>query len=347
MNRVFARDLADFGRTYFVARGFSAASADAIAEAAVFTEAFGITTHGLAQWGYIRRALESGRIRVDSEPEVLQKRGAVAQITGPTVPGQVVMRLAIEIAASGAREYGIAMVAVKKSHWIGALGPYLIAVAEKGLLAQAWAQSSACQDAAPIGGIDATFSTNPLAFAAPTGRRPIVADFSTSAVSMGKVKALIASGRKTEVPTFMDNQGQVTDDPAVVLNGGSILFTGAPQYGHKGYALSLWCEAMTALAGGDCNNPALPQSQSFNLTVIDPEAFAGAAYYMKEMGRLLDRIKSVRRLPGVEEVRLPGERGFRCLEQSRHEGIPISEELQMTLDDMAAEAGIHQLPRRR
>ncbi|MFP4431373.1 MAG: Ldh family oxidoreductase [Spirochaetaceae bacterium] len=344
MSTVRMQDLIDFGRSYFLARGFSDSAAESIAEIAVLTQAFGITTHGLSQWGYIRRAIDADRIDPGAEPDLLGDRGAVGHLTGARVPGQVVMRMAVEMATSKAREHGISMIAVKKSHWVGAVGPYLIPIAENGLLAQAWAQSSACEDCAPVGGIDATFSTNPVALAIPTGGTPIIADFSTATVSMGKVKSLISAGSKADAEIFMDADGALTDDPRVVPEGGSILFTGGPHFGHKGYALSLWCEALTAVAGGDCNNPELPQSQSFNLTVIDPQAFGGQERYQAEIGRLVRRIRGVRHLPDVAAIRLPGDRGFASLGEARAKGVALDAPLRENLDTMATEAGISRLP---
>ncbi len=343
MSRISIQQLIAFGRSYFMARGFSEPAARAIAEAGVSAQAFGITTHGLSQWFYIRGAIAAKTIDPAAEPEVLRDQGPAIHLTGARVPGQVLMRQAIEAAVPKARAHGIAMAAIKKSHWIGAVGPYLIPLAEQGLLAQAWAQNSDCADCAPIGGIDPTFSTNPLALAVPTGGIPMIADFSTATVAMGKVNTMIKAGRKAENPIFMDSEGNTTDDPAVISAGGSILFTGGRECGHKGYALSLWCEALTALAGGDCNNPDLPQSQSFNLTVIDPDAFGGQDRYQAEMQRLLARIKGVRRLPGVDAVRLPGERGFSCLDEARTAGVPIDDTLRESLVAMADETGMGML----
>lgn len=341
MNKVALCKLIDFGKSYFLTRGFSENAAQTIAESGVMAQAFGLATHGLNQWFYIHGCLQQGSIDPGAEVDVLRDRGAIVHLTGAGVPGQLVMRRAVDLVVAKARHHGVAMAAVKKTHWIGALGPYLIPVAEGGYMAQAWAQSSGCVDCAPIGGIDAIFSTNPLAMAVPTGGVPMIADFSTAVMAMGKVAQLIKQGVRNDQPAFMDSDGRLSDDPRVVPEGGSILFTGAPGYGHKGYALSLWSEALTAMAGGDCNNPDLPQSQSFNLTVMDPDAFGGRERFMAEMQRLIKRIKNVRRLPGVDVVRLPGERGFDCLAQARAEGLCLDDFMVVKLAELAAESGLN------
>lgn len=138
----------------------------------------------------------------------------------------------------------------------------------------------------------------------------------------------------------MDKDGQLTDDPKAMKEGGSILFVGGDKLGHKGYALSLWCEALTAMAGGDANNPEAESRQCFNLTVIDPEAFEGRGYYDKEIKRFVAHVKASRTLPGVSGIRLPGERGFESLREAEGEGVPLEDSMLEALNGIAEKNGI-------
>jgi L-lactate dehydrogenase len=203
-----------------------------------------------------------------------------------------------------------------------------------------WAQTNTCKDCAPIGGIDGTFSTNPVALAFPTGADPVLADFSTATVAMAKVNQMVRLGTKAPEEIFMDKDGKLSTDPAVVKAGGSILFTGARNYGHKGYALSLWCEALTAVAGGECNNPASQTVQAFNLTVIDPAALAGWDAYLQEMKRFVTHVKAVRRQPGVARIRLPGERAFESLRDSETRGVELDDHMLGLMNELARKHGL-------
>jgi L-lactate dehydrogenase len=216
----------------------------------------------------------------------------------------------------------------------------LLPIAREGFFAQLWAQAPTCKDSAPFGGIDARFSTNPVALAFPTPGDPMIADFSISTISMGKVRRMIARGERAPEKIFMDKDGNLTDDPRVAPEGGSILFAGGPTYGYKGYALSLWAEALTAMAGASANNPDVPQRQSVNLTVIDPEAFAGRDVYDAEMKRFVAHMKSSRLLPGVDAIRLPGEAGFRKLREAVAKGVPLDGEKLTTLNKLARKYSI-------
>jgi len=343
MRNISMETLVEFGVGLLTQKGVPEATARHLAGVVVDTEAFGVSTHGLVQFSYFDRQVGNA-IDPRAEPVVVTEKNASALIDGNRAFGQLAIKRATEIALEKAGQCGVAMVGVRNSFWLGALGVYLIPVAEAGFFAQLWAQTSTCKDCAPFGGIDAKFSTNPVALAFPTGGDPVIADFSTAAMSMGKVGRMVRLGQKAEEPLFLDSEGNLTSDPNVVRQGGSILFVGGERLGHKGYALSLWCEALTALAGGDCNNPEAETRQCFNLTVIDPEAFAGRNYYDTEMKRFVAHVKASRRLPGVEAIRLPGERGLKSLREARQRGIPLEDTVVETLNKLALKNSLPELP---
>jgi len=335
MTRIPIGELVRFGGELLRAKGVPEDDARYAAEVAVTAEAMGINTHGLALLAYLEANLGK-EILPDAQPRIKAEKTASVLIDGNRSLGQTTMRLACEKAAEKARQAGIGMAAASNTFWLGALAPYLLPLARQGLMAHAWAQTSTCKDCAPYGGVDARFSTNPVALAFPTGNGPVLADFSTAAVAMGKVNRWIREGKRAPEPFFLDPRGRPTDDPAVVKEGGSIRFSG----GHKGYALSLWCEALTALAAGSCNNPQAPSRQSFSVLAIDPEAFAGAEYYLGEMRRFVAHLRTSRTRPGFEKIRLPGERALEALARAEEEGVPVEEEMLGRLSAMAARNGI-------
>ena len=341
MPTISMKNLVDFGTRFLVRRGVPLRDAEYIAGVAVTAEAMGITTHGLVQLS----ALEGGigkSIDPAKQPRVIKDKGASALIDGDGAIGQIAMRLAQELAVRKAKEHGVAFIGVGNTSWIAALSVYLIPLARQGLLAQVWCQSSQCQDCAPIGGIDPRLSTNPIALAFPTGGDPVVADFSTAAVSMGATSRMARSGQKAKHPIFMDDKGKITTDPAAMVDakgtrgGGSILFWGGESEGHKGYAMSLWCEAMTAISGGRTNDPKAPQRQSFSLMVLDPEGFAGREHFEAQIQHLISWLRSSRLRPGQDRIRLPGQRSQENLRQSEKQGVPVDEKVLANLNALAA-----------
>jgi len=332
-------DLIDFGVRLMTKLGFSEVDARFIAETAATTEACGVPTHGVTIFGAIAGQVGT-LIDVEAKPRIVRERGATVLIDGNRCVSHLAMRLAIERAIAKARDQGIAMAGVRNTSWIGGGGAFLLPVAEQGLFAQMWVQSSQCKDSAPFGGVDPRFSTNPVTLAFPAADGPVISDWSTAVYSMGKINLMSKAGERAPEKVFFDTDGALTDDPQAILDGGAMLFMGQRINGHKGYGLGLWCEALTAMAGGSCNNPDLEQRQSVNLTVIDPEAFEGMDYYLTEMKRFVAHVKSSRPMAGVDAIRLPGERMLKQFAASKADGVELQPWLFDKLNAVAEEHGV-------
>jgi LDH2 family malate/lactate/ureidoglycolate dehydrogenase len=57
--------------------------------------------------------------------------------------------------------------------------------------------------------------------------------------------------------------------------------------------------------------------------VLKPDLLVPLDDFKKQVSELVDRIKATPRQPGVDEIRIPGERGFRSRERMMQEGIEI------------------------
>lgn len=338
MRRIPWERLVTFGVDLLTARGVPADKARFIAETQVDTEAMGVKTHGVALFGYFEGAV--GRdIDPQAAPAVIRDSGAAVVIDGEGVFAHLAMRLARQLGADRARRFGVAMVAVRNTSWLGGLGVQLVDLARGGLMAQLWSQSSHCCNCPPFGGIDPRFSTNPVAMACPMGDDVFLVDMSTSAISMGQLGKLKQSGAAAADRIFLDADGRATADPAAMAPGG-MQFLGGEWLGYKGYALSIWDEALAALGGGSCNNPEAPARHNLNLTVVDPAAFAGAEHFRRETARFRERVLSSRPRPGGEAVRVPGQRAMAALREGRADGVVLDEAMLAGLDEIARRCGI-------
>ena len=339
MKRIPMQQLIDFGTELLQKRGVPEENARYMSEIVVTTEAFRQSTHGLVQFKALLGALNDS-VDPAAEPKVVNETAAGALVDGNHSIGNLAMKLAKTLAVAKARDQGVGFVAVRDSQWIGAVGIHMISIAEEGLLGLAYAQTNTCKDCAPVGGYDARFSTNPLAIAFPGKSAPVVADFSTATMSMGAAMGMVAEGESADVPRFIDKEGNATTDASVMTDDGTLMFMGLETDGHKGYALSLFVEALVAMSGGSANNPEKETTQSFGLLVLDPAAFGGASYYTQEVSRFLDHVKSSRIRPGAKEIRLPGERGFNALEDCRANGVPLDDAKLEMLRTLAGDVGI-------
>lgn len=337
--RISMDRLIRFGAEFLSKRGVPEDNALYVSQVIIETEAFRQSSHGLAQLAFINNALGK-TIDPKAEPKIIQRYGAAAVLDGARCLGGLAVKLAKEVAIELARKYGTGFVTVQKTEWIGALGMYLISIAEDGMLCQAWAQSNTCKDCAPYGGIDLKFSTNPIALAFPGDGHPVVADFSTATMSFSGARILIQEGKKTPAPRFLDNMGNPVNDPSVIDHDGSLMFLGGDVDGYKGYALSLFNEALAVMGGGSANNPDAQSQQFFSLMVLDPSAFGGTEYYKKEMKRFLAHVKNSRVRETFDEIRLPGERGIAALADCRIHGVPLDDNKLELLRNLADEHGI-------
>lgn len=321
------------------ARGVPEGNARYLAEVAVESEAMGIQTHGVAAFPYFDTQID-GELNPKAEPVVVRETQATALVDGQGGFGQLAMRLARQEAMDKARSLGVAVAGVRNCFWLAALGVHLLPIARQGFLSMLWAQSTGVRDAAPLGGVDARFATNPVALAIATKGQPLIADFSTTCVSSGAALTMARRGQKAAERIFLDSRGEPTDDPRSFREGGTIMFLGGEHFAHKGYGLSIWNEALAAMVGGRANDPEAPIRQTFSLLVLDPAAFAGRENFSQELTRFISHVKSSGLRNGVSEIRLPGERSLRLLKESKESGISLHEDMVATLNKTARRMGL-------
>ena len=143
-------------------------------------------------------------------------------------------------AIGAARTHGVAVHGLRNAHHIGRVGTYGEMVAEAGLVSVHFVNGAAPDGniVAPFGGREGRFLTNPVCIAVPgtAATPPVILDFATSQVAMGKVR--VANNKKVQMEAglLIDAEGRPTADPGVMYNSpfGAILPFGL----HKGGGLS-------------------------------------------------------------------------------------------------------------
>jgi LDH2 family malate/lactate/ureidoglycolate dehydrogenase len=336
--RITIAELETFGVRFLTKRGVAPDDAAYIAQVAAWTEAFRQSTHGIEQLSTLNR-----RMGKTADPKVrpvlVRESAAVAAFTGHGCIGQLAMRHAIEVAVAKARKCGASVVTMANTEWVAALATYLVPLARQGLLSILWVESDNGHSCAPLGGVDARFSTDPMAFAIPADGEPIVADFSTTTMSNGAARTMRERGEVCQVPRFLDKDGKPSNDPAVIKNGGTMMFMGAEADAHKGYALAILNEALAFMGGADRLSDGR-WFQSFTLMVMDPEAFGGCEVLKKSMKDFAAHLKSSKLRAGSDGIRMPGEASFRRLAEAQNSGIMLSQDRVDMLKRIAEENGI-------
>src|SRR6059058_5433421 len=159
--------------------------------------------------------------------------------------GQATGYAAIETAMKLADRYGVGMVSVDNAfHYLWG-GGYVMDAAKRGYIAYTNC-TAALAEVVPFGGKYPTLGTNPHSWGFPTTDAvgfPIVIDWATSVVAMGRVQQLKREGKSLPPMAAVDKEGNPTTDPNLAV---SLLPFGA----HKGYGLSLINEIVGGFIGG-------------------------------------------------------------------------------------------------
>ncbi len=159
--------------------------------------------------------------------------------------GQSTAYRAMDEAMRLADKYGVGTVSVDNAfHYLWG-GGYVMDAAKKGYIAYTNC-TAALAEVVPFGGKFPTLGTNPHSWGFPTTAAvgyPIVIDWATSVVAMGRVQQLKREGKQLPPLAAVDKDGNPTIDPNLAA---SLLPFGA----HKGYGLSLINEIVGGFIGG-------------------------------------------------------------------------------------------------
>jgi L-2-hydroxycarboxylate dehydrogenase (NAD+) len=254
-----------------------------------------------------------------------------ALLDGGRNSGMVVVSYAMKLAIQKAGEHGIGIVGTNNTNSSsGAIGYYASQIAQAGYIGLVFSGSG--EYMAMYGSYEPIFGTNPLAFGIPTNGKPIVFDMATAAIARFGIVEAKTVGRSIPEGVAYDNKGQITTDPAAAL-GGAIRTFG----GYKGAALALLVEVLTHPLVSTSSNENGHKSDWGNLLlVIDPELLVDGNTFTERTSALVQRLKEAQRLPGIDEILVPGERGDRFMDAVMQSGsIEIEDQLWTALQQAA------------
>ncbi|MFC1798868.1 Ldh family oxidoreductase [Thermodesulfobacteriota bacterium] len=299
----------------------------------------GMHGHGIFRLpGYCRR-IEEGGYNLKADIRAERETPVSAMVNGDNGLGQVVVTYAVDLAVRKAKENGLAWIGIKNGNHAGAGGVYAALSLPHDLISMYMAVGNA-NHMPPWGGVDLLLSTNPIAYAIPTGDEPpIVLDIATTVASFGKVKVTAQKGETLPPGWMVDRKGEPLTDPKRIYDGFLL-----PIGGHKGFGLNF---IIGALAG-------VLNSANFGSEVIDfnkdfksptnsgqvffamrPDLFRDLEAFKAEMDVRIREIRNSTPMEGAEPIRLPGEMALRREQQMRSEGIPVASNVLDQLQQIA------------
>jgi LDH2 family malate/lactate/ureidoglycolate dehydrogenase len=338
-----AADLARYAAALFAAAGCDGDKPAVVADGLVEADLLGHTTHGLQLAPAYLAELAAGTMTAAGDPEVVSDRGAAVVWDGRRLPGVWLAAKAVDLAVERAAAHGVGMVVVRRSHHIGCLAAFLQHATDRGMMVQVASSDPAVASVAPFGGRTAVFTPDPLAVGIPTDGDPVLIDVSASITTNGLAARLAREGRRFPGRWAQDAAGTPTDDPAVLsaTPRGSLLPVGGADHGHKGYGLALLVEALTQGLGGYGRAEAPDRwGASVFVQVTDPAAFGGAEAFRRETSWLASACRASAPVPGVEAVRLPGERGLARKRAALADGVDLYPGVLVGLEPYATAFGI-------
>jgi len=270
------------------ARGFDETEAEQAARFCQLAAWHGIKTHNALKALHLDHLFGSGNTTnpgcvpgatIERKPS---KFKACAVWDANRKLGQATAFEAMDHCIELADEFGVGIVSVDHAfHYLWG-GGYVMDAAKRGYIAYTNC-TAALAEVVPFGGSYPTLGTNPHSWGFPTTEAvgfPIVIDWATSTVAMGRVQQFKREGQPLPPEAAVDKDGNPTTDPNEVA---ALLPFGR----HKGYGLSLINEVVAGLIGGSLPTLRSRPEQAgegekttpnFYFQVIHPDAVSGGAF---------------------------------------------------------------------
>ena len=336
------------------AAGSSADEARKVADNLVLANLSGHDSHGVGMVPrYIDSLLEGG-LKPNASARVTLDGGSLMALDGQRGYGQVVGEEAMALGIARAAELGSCIVALANAHHLGRIGHFAEMAVAQGLVAIHFVNVLSRPVVAPWGGSDGRYGTNPCCIGVPIkGREPFLLDFATSRVAQGKMRVAHNEGRQVEPGYLIDEHGQPTTRPGVVVtpqaNG---LFGALMPFGeYKGYGMAVACELLGgALTGSGTWHPPDHASKAVvngMLTIlIDPQKLGTQAAFEQEALAFVDWVKQSPPAPGVDRVRIAGDPEREARARREREGIAIDDRTWADIVAAGAKVGAEVTPQR-
>jgi len=328
------------------ARGFDEDEASAAARFATHASWHGIRTHNALKALHLDELFGSkaGGCEPSAKIEKKESRFQASEVWSANRKlGQATAYEAIDTAIELADKYGIGQVAVDEAfHYLWG-GGYVLDAASRGYIAYTNC-TAALAEVVPFGGKFPTLGTNPHSWAFPTTEAvgfPILIDWATSVVAMGRVQQLAREGKELPPNAAVDAEGNPTTDPKQAR---ALLPFGA----HKGYGLSIINELMGAFIGGSLptlrsrwsENEAEKHTPSFYFQVIHPDAIAGSFVQERTQAENVKAVLEDLLGHGNENCLLPGQIEAQAAKRSeKNDGLLFSENEIKAFNEIAEEIG--------
>jgi len=301
-------EIHDLARNALLRAGSSDEMAAAVADTVMRAERDGSLSHGLFRVpGYVA-SLQSGKVNANANPRVETVTPVMIRCDADNAYAPLAHTRCLEPLIAAARQYGVAMLSIVRSHHFAALWPETEALAENGLVG--FTCVNYMPMVAPYGATEKLYGSNPVSFAWPRpGGTPVVFDMATAAMAMGDVQIAARDNHEVPMGTGLNKHGEMTTDPKEILEGMLLPFGG-----YKGSHISMMVELLAGPLVGETvsyetgrrdNDDGGPPPGGQFILALSPDIASGSDDWAAASEAFFARLES------YEDVRLPGARRHR------------------------------------
>jgi len=299
------KEIYDLSKKVLEFNGCNEENANAVAETVTHAERDGSISHGLFRIpGYVA-ALKSKKAKGNASPSNIFLTQNAIRVDGDYGFAPTAIKVGIPALVDTTNKHGVGVLTITNTHHFAALWHETEALAKQNLIGIACTAYK--PSVAPAGAKKALFGTNPISFAWPRkNKTPVVYDMATSTMAMGEVQVAARDGHKVPYGTGLNKDGEKTDDPAAIANGGVLLTFGD----YKGSAIAMMIELLAAGLVGDLfsfeakevdNNDGGPARGGEFIMALSPQLIAGDGWN-EHAENFFNQMSS------LDGVRLPGQR---------------------------------------
>jgi uncharacterized oxidoreductase len=324
----------------FAFHGCAAVEAAAIARHLLESDLYGHASHGCGLVPLYVELLMKGDVFPNRTIERLPLTQGFLLFDGGRGFGQSLGVQLVDEVLVHARAAGTAVFGLRNAHHLGRIGDYGERFAAADFASVLFVNTVSRPIVAPFGGAEARMGTNPICITIPRRNAPpIVLDFATSAIAVGKCRVALEKGEPIPPGSAMDALGEPTTDPRVLYASpqGAL----KPMGGYKGSGLNLVTEIFSACIGGLTMSQASPQSGGAINSLV------GMCFRMALLPGAFDGIESVAEYflatrPARQDgpVKLPGTTEREAYAQRHIAGVPMASATWARIADLARAAKI-------
>ncbi len=346
--------LKNFTIQIFEKMGCSKKDADIIAEVFVKAELRNLPSHGMSRIKNYFKLWEAGRVNTRPKIKVVHETPGTAVVDADAAIGMIGASKSMKLAIKKAKNAGTAWVATRNSNHFGIGSYYATMALENDMIGVS--MTNANPTVAPADSVERMLGTNPIAMAVPTGKEPaFVADFSTTPITRGKLGVAARKGEKVQLGYVQDSEGNPSNDPDILKNGGSMLSLGGDLLhgGHKGYALGSMVDILSGVLSGANFGPfvppflaylPMPEAQTGKgmghfFGAISIDAFQSPKEFKERMDKWITTFRNAKPVKG-KKVLIPGDIERQAEKRISKEGIYVLPSIQIDLKEVADKLGV-------